>query len=64
MGIGAASGVTFDLLAMREEYGAEAVHTFTCFAGRACFDISPGQSTAYIIYSNENEILQDPYRAR
>ncbi len=58
IGIHAAAGVTFDLEAIREEHGKDAVHTFSTFAGmNSCGGC--GAIRLYVIYSDEDEILED-----
>ena len=50
----AAAGITFDLEAMRADYGAKNVKILQGTVGTGC-----GSVTLYIIYSDENEVLED-----
>jgi hypothetical protein len=60
VGVHAASGITFDLDTLRDEYGEEAVHTFSTFAGMGPGDCGESVARFYIIYSNEDGIVADP----
>ena len=60
VGIHSASGITFDLDALREKYGAQAVGTFWTHAGMGPGDCGESVARFYVIYSNENGIVPDP----
>jgi hypothetical protein len=60
VGIHAAAGITFDLDALRQTYGAEAVGEVTAMAGMgdspSCLG-NPGMVTTYLILSDDSDIL-------
>ncbi|MBN1422318.1 MAG: NPCBM/NEW2 domain-containing protein [Planctomycetes bacterium] len=59
LGIHANAGITFDLGVMRAEFGADAVKTFTTYAGDASgVGTGAGSIDAYVILSSESEPLQ------
>lgn len=60
VGIHSAAGITFDLDALRAEHGAQAVHTFSTFAGMGPGDCGESVARFYVIYSNEDGIVPDP----
>jgi hypothetical protein len=55
----AAAGITFDLRALRDRFGPDAVHTFSAFIGASPCDCGPAIIRQYVIFSNEDEILED-----
>ncbi|MCI0634412.1 MAG: Ig-like domain-containing protein, partial [Actinobacteria bacterium] len=61
VGIHAAIGITFDLDALREEFGPEAVGIFSTFAGNSLGDCGGGDTVRmYIIYSDADGVIEDP----
>jgi hypothetical protein len=60
VGIHSAAGITFDLEALRDEYGEQAVHTFSTSAGMGPGDCGENVARFYIIYSNEDGVVPDP----
>ena len=60
VGIHAASGITFDLDALREKYGEQAVRTFSTHAGMGPGDCGDSVARFYVIYTNDNGIVADP----
>ena len=60
VGIHSASGITFDLQALRDRYGDDAVRTFSVFPGMGPGDCGESVARFYIIYSNEDGVVPDP----
>jgi len=57
IGLHASAGITFDLDAIREEHGADKVVSFSTFVG---VDRCGGLLNSYIIFSDEDGIIDDP----
>ncbi len=57
IGIHASAGITFDLDAIREEHGAENVHSFSTFIGA---DRCGALINFYVIFSDDEGIIDDP----
>lgn len=61
IGLHAAAGVTFDLNEIRAAHGADAVHTLSTFAGEMGCDCGGNPVSLFVIYSNKNGIVDDPF---
>jgi hypothetical protein len=65
VGIHAAAGITFDLEALRDEHGPEAVGQVVAFAGMGDSSFDPGGTagwvTTYLILSDEEEVIDSVF---